>query len=388
MSVALGERERRRASLFAGVVAAVVFGAALILLFMNGIGGDVQKDAVKITESSETVNQAGKPSSEKRTISRETTPAVPDQSLIGRAFANGAAPILFQFLLAALAAFAAGFFIQRVLLGAYGITVGPVSFPELPSVKEPATAEAGDLIKESPQIAAILKELKESPQIAAILGPGPRGQQPFPQFMSIEDDRLALLSIRTELEKQLRELAEAAGVDRDVALSRLPSRLVLAGAIDDQAARGLRQLIEIGDRIAAGAEVEPDADTRLRNQAFDVLYALGELRRRISDRRETRISSDRLSEMMTHAKHDEHGDVVVAFLRKQDQDVWDSVVVAEDLQPLVFWAKGAPKIEGAIMDSEGNILMVAVSTPPGVEPSGFMAWPCDATGSPLGSLVE
>jgi hypothetical protein len=194
----------------------------------------------------------------------------------GRAFANGAAPVMFQVLLGALAAFAAGAFIQRILLGEYGITVGPISVPELTPVEEPAAAKAVDLITESPEISAILDTYIS----------GFRGPQPSPQFTYVEDSRLALLSIRTELEQRLRELALAVGIDRDIALSRLPTRLMFAGTIDEKVASGLRQLIEIGDRIAAGAQVEPDAEAKLRDQASYVLYALGELRRRVSQQRE------------------------------------------------------------------------------------------------------
>lgn len=187
--------------------------------------------------------------------------------MVGRAFGGGAAPVLFQLLLAGLAAFAAGALVQRVWLGEYGITVGPVSLPSLTPVSEEAASAAVDLIT-------------ESPEFAQILHPGPRGPQPFPQFQTIDDDHLSLLSIRIELEERLRELAATAGLDRDIALSKLPTRLAHEGVFDEQAARGLRSLIDIGDRIAAGAKVDTEAATKLRDRAYDVLYAIGELRRR------------------------------------------------------------------------------------------------------------
>ena len=183
---------------------------------------------------------------------------------------TGAAALILQLLLAGVAAFGAGALVQRILLGEYGITLGPVSLPALPPISGDAAAKAVDLIK-------------SSPEFTELLPPGPRGPQPHPQYTEIEDERLALISIRTELEARLRALAQALDMDRDIAIERLPSRLVNRGVIDQAAARGLDQLLSIGDSIAAGAEIEPEAATNLQEQAGDVLYAIGELRRRAEE---------------------------------------------------------------------------------------------------------
>lgn len=262
---------RRRASVLAAVVAGVVFLGALLLLAIYGTGADLNGPVTKTTSSTKTVpTAAGKPIVT-MTHAHESTDPAPDRSLLGRAFGTGAAPIVLQILLAGVAAFASGALVQRVMLGEYGITLGPVSLPALPPVSVEAAEKAVDLIR-------------ESPEFAEILGPGPRGPQPFPQFMQIEDDRLALISIRIEVEERLRALASAVGIDRDVSLTRLPARLVTANILDNQAAMGLRQLFEIGDRVAAGAEIDAAASQKLRDQAFDVLYALGELTRRASEK--------------------------------------------------------------------------------------------------------
>jgi hypothetical protein len=272
---AADERRRRaQASGAARIVAAVVFLLALGLLIFNGTGSGGDLGSMKEKTVTETTTGGGKPKTVKKTTSTETSSAEPDRSLVGRAFGGGAAPALFQILLAGLGAFAAGALVQRVWLGEYGVTVGPVSLPALPLISEPAATEAIDLIT-------------ESPEFTEILGPGPRGPQPFPQFQTIHDERLSLLSIRIELEQRLRSLAAAAGLDEDIALTRLPTRIAHTGIFNEQAARGLRKLIEIGDRIAAGAKVDPEAGTKLRDRAFDVLYALGELRRRATQRKES-----------------------------------------------------------------------------------------------------
>jgi hypothetical protein len=272
LSEDVGARERElraRASSVASKSAVVVFLAALILLIAHGVSGS-ENDAVKTTSLTETTtDSAGHPSVKKSTSTETSTPAS-DRSLVGRAFGTGAAPLMFQLLLAGLAAFAAGALVQRIWLGEYGITVGPVSIPVLPVISAPAASEAIDLIKDSPQFAEILE-------------PGPRRRRPYPQFEVIEDDRLALVSLRLELEQRLRELAQAVGLDEDIALARLPERLARKEVFDDRAARGLRQLINIGDRIGAGAKVEPSVATSLRDQGLEVLYALGELRRRATE---------------------------------------------------------------------------------------------------------
>lgn len=262
------ERSRRaQASRVAAIVAVVVFALGLVLLVANGVGADDPAEARKSTTATEEIRGGGKPDSTKKTVTTEVSTPASDESLVGRAFGGGAVPILFQLLVTGVAAFAAGALVQRVMLGEYGITVGPVSLPTLPVIEEDTAAEA-------------VEQIRESPEIAALLRPGPRGPQPFPQFQSVEDDRLALLSIRIELEEKLRALAQEVGVDRDVSLRRLPNRLAQTGVIEYTAAEGLRKLVDIGDRIAAGAAVEPNAAEKIRNQAFSILYALGELRRR------------------------------------------------------------------------------------------------------------
>ena len=264
---AIGERQRElRASATAGWVALFAFVAALALVAGKGFTAS-DEPATKTTSVVVRTSQRGQPASTKQTTSKETSVPGSDRSLVGRAFGTGAAPIMFQILLAGLAAFAAGLLVQRILLGRYGITLGPVSIPELPPVSEPAATEAVDLITGSPEFAVLARG-------------GRRGMHVSPQFRMIEDDRLALLSIRIELEERMRALAKAAGIDEDIALTRLPARLAREGAFNYEAARGFEKLLDIGDRIAAGARVDPDAASKIRDQAGYLLNALAELRSR------------------------------------------------------------------------------------------------------------
>ncbi|MEJ1110877.1 MULTISPECIES: hypothetical protein [unclassified Kribbella] len=260
---------RRRASRAAAVVAVVVLLLALVLIARAENENTPSTKQTTITESS---NSAGKAGTVKETKSTEVTSRGTDASFLGRTLGSGAGPILLQLLVAAAVAFAAGAFVQRVWLGEYGITVGPVSLPALAAVTNEAATEVEELIRESPEVLALAQG-------------GPRGPQPYPQFYSIDDPQLSLVSIRIELEERLRDLAESVGLDRDIALLKIPARLSKEGVLDTQAARGLRQLVELGDRIVAGAQVEPQADERIRHAADVALYALGELRRRAMEGR-------------------------------------------------------------------------------------------------------
>lgn len=263
------ENERRaKASKVARWIAVLTFLLGGVLLV--GVGVDTKEDdSVTHKVERKTVSPFGGDASKETTRSTEVKSGEPDRSLIGRAFDDGPLGVLFRLVLAALVAFGLAALVQRVLLGEYGITIGPVSLPALAPISVGTAEEVIDLIT-------------ESPEITAILAPGGRrGPQPNPQYMKIEDDRLALLSIRIEIEERLRDLADAAGLEGDIPIANLPGRLVDAGVFDYAAAKGLEKFIDVGDRVAAGADLEPEAASKLRDRAFGLLYALAELRKRL-----------------------------------------------------------------------------------------------------------
>lgn len=260
-------KNRARATNLARIAAVALLVLSLSFLLLNPPSPSDNGPQVTTTSTTVTTSQPSAPVTTTETKTTETKPAEVDNSPIGRVMSGSAAPLLFQVLLAILGAFLVGAIVQRVWLGEFGFTIGPVSIPALPPITAKAATEVVDLIS-------------DSPTFSEILTPGPRQGHPFPQFMSIEDDRLALLSLRTELEHRLRELAVVVGLDQDINLGRLPERLARAYVFDLSAAQGLRKYIEIGDRIAGGAKVTPEAASKLRDEAFDVLYALAELRRR------------------------------------------------------------------------------------------------------------
>jgi hypothetical protein len=250
-------------------VALVILLLALTLMVVNRIDDRGAESRVERRATETTVD--GVNESTRTSVSVEVSTPGADTSLVGRALGTGAAPALLQILVAGLAAFVGGAITQRIWLGEYGFTVGPVSLPALAPVSERAATEAVELIT-------------ESPEFAEILAPGPRRPVPFPQYYSIADRRLELVSIRLELEERLRALAQAAGIDSDIDLELLPGRLARRGVFDADAARGLVQLLELGDRVVAGAEIDDGAGKKVRATASYVLYALVELERRIAER--------------------------------------------------------------------------------------------------------
>lgn len=88
------------------------------------------------------------------------------------------------------------------------------------------------------------------------------------------DPNIALVSVRIEIEKRLRALARAAGIDPDQSLSRLARALHQKGVLDDSELAGLQDLIAAGNRAAHGAPVSPDVSAWVRNYAGEVLDAL------------------------------------------------------------------------------------------------------------------
>lgn len=255
---------RSRANIIAGLAAVVaVIGAAAVVCFAER--PDFRDASTTITETTEVVEGGDAPGTT-TTTSRETETAASDSSALGRLFGAPGAGVLLTVGLVVLAAFLVGAFVQRVMLGAYGLTLGPITIPDIPAVKPDEAAAAVGKITGSPELVQLFRT-----------SPGRVIGQPHPLFHSIEDPRLQFLSIRTELEARLRDLASASGIDRDVALSKLLARLQAAQTIDAKAREGLQQLLDLGDRAAAGAAVSREVLTSIAEEASRILNVLGEM---------------------------------------------------------------------------------------------------------------
>lgn len=74
-----------------------------------------------------------------------------------------------------------------------------------------------------------------------------------------QDPSLALVALRIEIEKRLRELAELTGVPRTRSLSVLTNQLQERKVLNPDSAAGLRDLIALGNQAAHGVPVGPQA---------------------------------------------------------------------------------------------------------------------------------
>jgi len=195
--------------------------------------------------------------------------APPDTSVMGRIFATEGVVPLLQVGIALLAAFLAAAVVQRVVVGAYGFKIGSLELAELPAVTKEEVSAAVEEITTAPAISALLTDVA-----------GPPAPQPFPQFMVIDGDREQLISIRLETEAALRDLAQTLGIDAELSLDKILDRLVVRQVIDAAAKEGLSKLLELGDRVIAGATVKKDAASQVRDDALHVIFALREAKRR------------------------------------------------------------------------------------------------------------
>jgi hypothetical protein len=93
-------------------------------------------------------------------------------------------------------------------------------------------------------------------------------------------------------------------------------------------------------------------------------------------------TSGELDPVLENAKRFSGGDLAIAQLQRPDEDAWDALVVGADMQPLTFWAQSGEEFADAHVREDGAILMVVMSTPPGIEPAGLLSVPAISSGSP------
>ncbi len=92
--------------------------------------------------------------------------------------------------------------------------------------------------------------------------------------VSPADPNLALVGVRIEIEKRLRNLAQPNDIPVDQSAFRLARALHERGVLNDDEFGGLRQLIDAGNRAAHGAVVSPNVGAWVQDFAPEVLAAL------------------------------------------------------------------------------------------------------------------
>jgi hypothetical protein len=92
--------------------------------------------------------------------------------------------------------------------------------------------------------------------------------------ISDEDPNLALVELRIEIEKRLRAIAEAAGIARGLPLQHVTVMLQQTEVLPPAVASGLRDLIELGNQAAHGADVSRAAARFAKYRGPEVLAIL------------------------------------------------------------------------------------------------------------------
>lgn len=110
---------------------------------------------------------------------------------------------------------------------------------------------------------------------AAADPPGPAAEATY-SYMSVVSTNpdLALVGLRIEIEKRLRQLARLTDTKSSVALPRIVSELRSYGILDQTTAGGLNDLISLGNQAAHGATVSPEAAQFAAHWGARVLEAL------------------------------------------------------------------------------------------------------------------
>jgi hypothetical protein len=259
---------RRRINDVAGAAALVVFlvGLGLFLLMQ---GEEPRESTTTITDVREE-EQAGSSPGLTETHTESTETPATEQSALSQLFASLGAAILLNLGLLVIAAFVAAAAVQRIALGEYGITVGPVAIPQLAPIPPEAAARAVEKITSTPQFVGLIGVSR-----------GFRPLIPYPVYTKVQDPRLKFLSIRAELEERLRWLAIAAHIDSELPLDWLLRRLEERQVINTRARAGLAELLGLGDTAVAGAEVSEEALAAMEDSASSILDALGVLRHQL-----------------------------------------------------------------------------------------------------------
>jgi hypothetical protein len=169
---------------------------------------------------------------------------------------------VFLFAVSLFIAFLLAGVMQRVLLGQYGFSLGPLTVPEITGEQ---VMEAADSM-----LAGVPRE--------TTVVPGEDG--PEPVWATVNDPNLALAGWRIDIEKELkrisREFHTPPAESRN--LGRLLISLSLNGAIEPEVVPGLRNLLDLANRGVHGALVDQSVLEVLRTEGLDVLQYLRSVR--------------------------------------------------------------------------------------------------------------
>lgn len=194
-------------------------------------------------------------------VEEKTSVAKPDESLLGRAVDNQAGVTLVRFGLALLAAFIAGLVAQRIGLGKYGVKL-PFGLGEFEEISDEQAKAVTEKAKEDPALKTALETSAEE-RVDVDLPPG--------------DTRVKLVVLRDDVENKLRAKAEAVDIDKSAPIDQVIDGLSEQQVIGPQGRSALRDMIELGDKAAQGAPIEPGVRAWLAEEGQHLPAAIDKL---------------------------------------------------------------------------------------------------------------
>ena len=266
-------RARRRfgdhldpASRLARWASAVVFLAATVFIVTSGVtsSGTPGVTTVVTEKQVEVVSSPAASPPTSTTTERSTQTTTTGPSLLDRV-ASPAVVFLLQLGFALLAAVVAAAALQRVMLGEYAFSLGPLTIPAVSreDVERPGEAAIEALTR------------------TGVAGQEGAGIRVEPSYIppGAEDPSLQLVALRIEIEQRLQMMARAAGLDGSTRMSARQLLRMLAdlGHIPDSVGAQLWDLIELGNRAAHGVEVSEDAGEWAREEGPRLIQALDAL---------------------------------------------------------------------------------------------------------------
>jgi len=261
----------------------------LILLLGGRLPQAGADSSTTTTSSLQVVRGPHKLEHQTRTVEKVTTSSsLPEwQTILGShqtVILIGATALLAAYILAAIS--------QRIMLGRYAISVGPLSVPELITRDEVEDAVTSAL--SSTEREHVEEEAPgDGPEAAQVdepqRGPGPDGGpvpvprtigEVLPSWVNVDDPNLALAGWRIDLERELRRIASEfhlPGRDQRV-LRNIVSRLSDMGVLPHSLANSLQDLLTIANQGVHGANVDPGVMEVLRTQGVQLLEVLKTIR--------------------------------------------------------------------------------------------------------------
>lgn len=246
---------------------AVVFLAATVFIVASGVSSSGTPGVTTVVTEKQVavLSSPGASPPTSTTTERSTQTTTTGPSLLDRV-ASPAVVFMVQLGFALLAAVVAAAALQRVMLGEYAFSLGPLT---IPAVSRADVERPGEAAIEALTRSGVVEQEGAGVKVEpSYFPPG------------AEDPSLQLVALRIEIEQRLHMMARAAGLEVPTRMSarQLLRMLADAGHIPDSVGAQLWDLIELGNRAAHGVEVSADAGEWAREegprliQALDALY--------------------------------------------------------------------------------------------------------------------